>query len=97
MADFLLLPPRPVVGEELARAIRQYLPGVRVRAAECVKFLEYLAERADRQVFLVYPEDMPDGENIDTAIRDGYGADDEDRIVRVGANRRLPDKAAFAA
>jgi hypothetical protein len=83
MAEFLLLPPRPVVGEELARMVRQCLPGVRVSTGQCVRFLEELVSRAERPTFLVYPEDLPEGEDAETAIRDGYGAGSEDRVVRV--------------
>jgi hypothetical protein len=83
MADFLLLPPRQVVGEELARMVRQCLPGVRVTTSDCVRFLEQLVEDAERPTYLVYPEDLPEGEDAEAAIRDGYGAGREDRVVRV--------------
>jgi hypothetical protein len=68
MANFLLLPPRPAVGEEIARLIRPYLPGVRVTAADCVRFLDALVTN-DGQAFLVHREELPDEEDVATALR----------------------------
>jgi hypothetical protein len=82
----VLLPPRPAVGEEIARLIRPYLPGVRVTAADCVRFLDALAANAGRS-FLVYREELPDGEDVAVALRDGFGAEPGDRIVHVQAGR----------
>ena len=86
MADFLLLPPRPAVGEEIARLLRPYLPGVRVTAAECVRFLDALVAKEGR-TFLVYREELPDEEDVATALRDGFGAAAGDRIVHVQTGR----------
>jgi hypothetical protein len=86
MADFLLLPPRPTVGEEIARLIRPYLPGVRVAPAECVKFLDSLVTATGR-AFLVHREELPDQEDIAVALRDGFGAEPGDRIVHVMTGR----------
>ena len=86
MADFLLLPPRPAVGEEIARLIRPYLPGVRVTAADCVRFLDALAAN-DGRAFLVYREELPDGEDAVTALRDGFGGEPGDRVVHVRTGR----------
>jgi len=81
MAAFYVLPPRPVVGEQIAQVVRAYLPGVRVTASDCVRFLELIAERS--RTFLVHREDLPEGEDVATALRDGLGAGPEDRIVQV--------------
>jgi hypothetical protein len=86
MADFLLLPPRPAVGEEIARLIRPYLPGVRVTAADCVRFLDALVAN-DGKAFLVHREELPDEEDVATALRDGFGAGPDDRIVHVLTGR----------
>jgi hypothetical protein len=89
MADFLLLPPRPLVGEEIARLIRPYLPGVRVTARDCVRLLETVVEESRGRAFLAHREDLPEGEDVATAIRDGFGADTGDRIVQVSIGARL--------
>ena len=86
MADFLLLPPRPAVGEEIARLVRPYLPGVRVTAADCVRFLDALVA-AGGSSFLVHREELADGEDVAIALRDGFGAEPGDRIVQVLTGR----------
>ena len=83
MADFLILPPRPTVGEEIARLIRPYLPGVMLTAADGVRLLEELVA-ADRRVFVVYRDDLPEGDDAGTALRDGFGFGPGDRVVPVG-------------
>jgi len=83
MADFLLLPPRPTVGEEIARLIRPYLPGVHVTDDHCARFLERLA--ADGRTFLVYRDDLPAGADVAAALSDGFGVGPDDRVVSVGS------------
>jgi hypothetical protein len=87
MADFLLLPPRPAVGEEIARLVRPYLPGVRVTAADCVRFLDELVGRHGGRVFLIHREELPDEEDVVAALRDGFGAEPGDRVVQVTTGR----------
>jgi hypothetical protein len=87
MADFLLLPPRPAVGEEIARLIRPYLPGIRVTAADCVRFLDGLVAAGGGKAFLVHREELPDEEDVATALRDGFGAEPGDRVVQVLTGR----------
>jgi hypothetical protein len=98
MADFYLLPPRPVVGEEIARVVRACLPGVRVTAADCVRLLEHVVEATRGRAFLVHREDLPDGQDVATAIRDGFGAGPGDRIVQVslGSGSREPRVSILA-
>jgi hypothetical protein len=85
MADFLLLPPRPTVGEELARVVRMYLPGVRVTASDCVRFLDRLVERSNGGTIVVHREDLPDGEDVVASLRDAFGAETGDRLIQVSA------------
>jgi hypothetical protein len=89
MADFILLPPRPVIGEEIARLIRPYLPAVRLTASDCIRFLEIVVEANRGRAFLVHRDDLPDGEEVATAIRDGFGADTGDRIVQISVSNRV--------
>jgi len=89
MADFVLLPSRPVIGEVIARLIRPYLPGVRLTASDCVKFLENTVEASRGRAFLVHQEDLPECEDVVTALRDGFGADTGDRIVQVFIGNRV--------
>lgn len=88
MADFYLLPPRPSVGEELARLVRPYLPGVRVTAGDCVRWLEAVVEQTDGRAFLVHREDLPDSDDACEALRDGFGAGEWDRVIQVSLGAR---------
>jgi len=90
MADFYLLPPRPIVGEQIAQAVRAYLPGVRVTASDCVRFLAEIADRTNGQAFLVHREDLPEGQDVAIAIRDGFGAGPDDRIVQDTMRGAMP-------
>jgi hypothetical protein len=85
MAAFYVFPPRPVVGEQIAEVVRSYLPGVRVTASDCVRFLEGIAHRS--RSFLIHREDLPEGQDVPSALRDGFGAGPEDRIVQVTSLR----------
>ena len=87
MADFLLLPPRPTIGEEIARLIRPYLPGVRVTASDCVRFLDALVAGSGGKTFLVHREELPDEEDEAAALRDGFGAEPDDRVIHVQLGR----------
>jgi hypothetical protein len=82
MADFILLPSRAVVGEEVARVLRSFLPGVRLSAADGMKLLQEIADRTNGRTFLVHPEDL-EGDDIEGSLRDGFGAQDGDRVVSV--------------
>ncbi len=91
MADFYVLPPRPAVGEQIARAIRPFLPGLSVSPSACVHFLERLVEDSGR-AFLVHPEDLPDESDIVSALHDGFGANETDRVIQIGLTGRAADE-----
>ena len=83
MADFYVLPPRPAVGEQLARLLRPYLPGLPVTAGDCERLLDIVAAATGAGAFLVYRDDLPDGEDVTMALCDGYGAAGGDRVVQI--------------
>jgi len=88
MADFYVLPPRPVIGEEVAKLIRPYLPGMRITAADGVRLLEAVANSARTKAFLVHREDLPEGEELVKAVGDGFGAVDGDQIIHVSLGKQ---------
>jgi hypothetical protein len=90
MAEFYVLPPRPVVGEQVAQVVRAYLPGVRVTANDCVRFLEEMAQRSRDRILLVHREDLPEGQDVAAALRDGFGAGPEDLIFQVSTPGAMP-------
>jgi hypothetical protein len=77
-----------MVGEELARVVRAYLPGVRVTGTDCVRFLEGLVEKAGGRAFLVHREDLPDADDVCVSLRDGFGAGEADRVIQVAVGPR---------
>jgi hypothetical protein len=88
MADFLVLPPRNVIGEQVAKLIRPYLPGVCVTAGDCLRFLETLTQANRQETILIHHDELPMGSDLDEALRDGFGADEMDRIVHVSLDAR---------
>jgi hypothetical protein len=89
MADFYLLPPRPAVGEEIARLIRPYLPGLRITAADSVRFLDTIVAATRGWAYLVHREDVPEGDDLAASIRQGFGAGPDDQIVQVSLGSRI--------
>ena len=88
MADFYLLPPRPIIGEEIARALRPFLPGFSITATDGVRFLDRLTADSKCQAFIVHREDLPEGTDALQSLRDGYGASPNDRVVQISVGPR---------
>jgi hypothetical protein len=83
MADFLVLPPKAVLGEHVARMLRPLLPGVVIGPNDSIRVLELLAAYNPHETVLVHRDELPEGEDLDSALRDGFGAGPQDRIVPV--------------
>ena len=97
MADFYLLPPRPSVGDELAKLVRPYLPGVPVTAGDCLRFLEAIVGNTGGRAFLVHREDLPDADDVIDSLRDGFGAGEGDRVIHVSIGPRAGEPRARVA
>jgi hypothetical protein len=83
MADFILLPPRPLVGEQIAYLLRPYLPGIPVTSMDGAKILEELSYAGGDDAYIVFREDLGESDDIPTSLRDGFGAEDGDRIIHI--------------
>lgn len=85
MAQFYLLPPRPIVGEALSWFLRDWFPGLPritddgVALADAVQLVA--AQRPD--VFLIFREDLPESEEPIKALRDGFGAEPGDEVFEL--------------
>jgi hypothetical protein len=92
MATFYLLPPRPLLGEQLGGFLAGLFPGLDWGAALRSGLVESLGEAAARHegVYVVFREELPDGEDLARALIDGFGAEAGDEVVevRAGAARR---------
>jgi hypothetical protein len=95
MSTFYLLPPRPVLGERLAGFLQAILPGLdwdsgmRANLAEAVG----AAATAHPDVYVVYREDLPEGQVPARALADAFGAEAGDEVVEVRPGARAGEFA----
>ncbi len=85
MATFYLLPPRPLLGEQVARLLERLLPGWRSSPSGWPVLAESLTEvlGSAADVHFVFRDDLPPGESVAQALQDGFGAEPEDDIIQV--------------
>lgn len=90
MALFYLLPPRPFLGACFARYLQALFPGLEWGGATWSELADTLATAARMHdgVYVVYREELPDGEDVDRALADGFGAEPGDELVEVRAGSR---------
>lgn len=93
MAVFYVLPPRRLLGECLAKLLRPYVPGVAISQEACADLVDSLVTGSPEvdETYVIYREDLPDDEDVNEILRDGYGAEAGDRIVQVAVGPR-PDE-----
>jgi len=96
MSTFYLLPPRTVLGERLAGFLNGLLPGLdwtlAARADLTLALESALSDRRD--VFIVYREDLPEGEHPAEALTSAYGAEVGDEVVEVRVAAALGELVA---
>ena len=65
MSTFYLLPPRRLVGQRLARQLGTLLPGIDSRLIDVSQLADLLDSALAHlpDVYLIYREDLPDGES----------------------------------
>jgi len=109
MAVFYLLPPRPFLGDRFAAFLQTFFPGLAWEGETRLRLAEvYAAALVDRpDVFIVYRDDLPEGEALGEALVDGYGAEPGDEVVEVRPGGRagevvtsrwkLPPRSVVAA
>jgi hypothetical protein len=85
MAVFYVLPPRPVLGECLARMLRPFVPGVTISQDTCADLVGSLVNGSPEadESYIVHREDLPDGTDMNESLRGGFGAESGDRAVLV--------------
>jgi len=93
MAVFYVLPPRPALGECLARLLRSYVPGVSIDSGSCADIVSTLVHESsqDEEAYVVHREDLPDGDDVSAALCDGYGAEPGDQVVLVALGSKLDE------
>lgn len=90
MAVFYVLPSRPLLGECLARMLRPYVPGVSVSGEACSDLVESLVAGSPESdaSYVIHKEDLPEGGDLNSSLRDGFGAEEGDQIVQVSIGSR---------
>ena len=92
MATFYLLPPRPLLAEKFADFLRTLLPGIDLEGTDPATLTDMLVDLAGKQtaIYLIYREELPEGDDTATALRDTFGAESGDEVVeiRAGTARR---------
>ena len=85
MSRFYLLPSRPLLGERFAGYLKDVFPGLDWPSHGWADLADSLgAVAAGRpDVFVVYREEIPEGEDPATALTDGFGAVAGDEVVEV--------------
>jgi hypothetical protein len=85
MSTFYLLPPRPVLGERLAGFLRAVLPGLDWDVQTRVNLTEAISAAAEvhDDVFVIYREELPEGETPSEALTTAFGAESGDEVVEV--------------
>ena len=90
MSTFYLLPPRPLLGEHFAGFLQTVFPGLSWDGPRNANLVETLASAVCQpDVFVVFREELPDGESLALALMDGFGAEAGDDVVEVRPGSRL--------
>lgn len=77
MSTFYLLPSRSSLEEYLAEVLKPLLPCVARQPSPLLEILESTV-LLHPDVFVVYREELPEVEDLDHALRDGFGAETGD-------------------
>ncbi len=85
MSTFYLLPPRPYLGEHFASYLQGIFPGLYWDRTIWSNLAEGLAAAATCHagVYVVYREELPDGEDPACALADGFGAEPGDEVIEL--------------
>lgn len=85
MSTFYVLPSRSALGERFAGYLQNLFPGLGWDGRRWPDLADTLATVAGSHsdVFVVYREDFPDGEDFATALTDGFGASAGDEVIEV--------------
>jgi hypothetical protein len=85
VSTFYLLPSRPALGERFAGYLKTLFPGLDWGSQRWSELADALADVAGKQpdVYVVYREELPEGEDTTSALSDGFGALAGDEVVEI--------------
>jgi len=87
MSIFYLLPPRPFLAQHLTGLLGNVLPGLHWTPCRATELTEALSNAACRppDVYVIFREELPKGEDTSRALIDGFGGEPGDEVVEVCA------------
>src|SRR5262249_41025400 len=87
MSTFYLLPSRPILGQRFANYLQKLFPGLDWPGTSWGDLADVLGTTATRHpdVYVVYREELPEGEDLDQALAHGFGAELGDEVIEVFA------------
>jgi hypothetical protein len=90
MSTFYLLPPRSFLGECLTASLRPLFPAICWTGTVGTELAEALAAALVRHpdVYVVFREELPEGETPSRALADGFGAEPNDEVVEIYPGKR---------
>jgi hypothetical protein len=96
MSTFYVLPPKSFLGACFAGYLKPLFPGLPWTDAACADLAGALAAAVCRQpdIYVVYREELPEGESTARALADGFGAEPDDEVVEIAAGNRLGELTA---
>jgi len=96
MSTFYLLPPRPLLEECLAAYLDPLLPGLRWQGTVGLLLADILAAAVARRpdVYVIYREELPEGETPARALVDGFGAEADDEVIEIRPGGKSGEWAA---
>jgi len=88
MSTFYLLPPRPFLAQRYTEFLKPLFPGLDWSRLSWVELAETVTGLAGAQpdVYVVFREDLPEGEEPGRALVEGFGATRGDEVVEVRAS-----------
>jgi hypothetical protein len=87
VSTFYLLPPRPYLGECVASFLQGLFPDLKWDNADLVETLTATAIR-HAGIYVVYREELPEGEEPAQSLADGFGAEPGDEVIELRAAER---------
>jgi hypothetical protein len=85
VSTFYLLPSRPFVGERFSEHLKTLFPGLEWGSSSWGDLADALCAAATGrpEVYVVYRDELPDGEDPARGLADGFGAERGDEVIEV--------------
>jgi hypothetical protein len=85
VSTFYLLPSRPILGERFAGYLQLLFPGLDWGTAAWPDLAELLGAAAarHRDVYVIYGEELPPGEDPNQILAEGFGAAAGDLVIQI--------------